>query len=130
MCVKSYTQQVDQQVVMTSILVITRNRSTGRAEYRMQTVADNTTVQQSKPPNVQNIPTVVPKIGDTRDVPFNVWCEMHRHQLRRMVRYIRSRLSHGEGVWSLWDWEGLASSLAQFAYKTSANRHKATPSIV
>lgn len=112
------------------MMSIARNNDNGNAEYCMTHGTDRETVKRT---DTQNRP--IPA-KDNRDVPFPEWCTAHRHQLRRMVRFICSR--HGGQVHGqvqgdgdlIWDWDGLESSLARYAYSTSANRRKATPSII
>lgn len=54
-----------------------------------------------------------------------------------MLRYVRCRLTHRDQEGCVepdtqqgWDWRGMARSLARYAYSTSENRHRASPSIV
>lgn len=66
--------------------------------------------------------------ADPRDLSFADWADSSHHDLRRMLRYLRSRMSHGHGHGHI-DWDGVALSLARYVYATSANRHKTNPAI-
>lgn len=109
-------------------LLITRDRTSGKAQFR---VVQGQVVGQGQAGLGEGWAgqTERPRTHDARDVRFPAWCEMHGDQLRRMLRYLRCRLSHVEGTAS-WDWEGVAACLSRYVYATSANRRKLTPSIV
>lgn len=112
------------------MLLISRNNITGHAEYRVvKHPAPHPTATATA------IPTPKP-VRDTRDVPFATWCETHHHQLRRMLRYMQSRLACGTDernpgldIGVGWDWDGITLSLARYVYSTSENRRRTTPSI-
>lgn len=116
------------------MLIIVRDPASGRARYSVVASPPAST----QPGDLQTTPRI--RTRDVRDVPFDVWCETHRAQLRRMLRFLRARLSRGQVVVrddnqdkqaaGGWDWEGMAASLARYVYATSENRRKATPSVV
>lgn len=102
------------------LLTIRRDTHTGHANY----VVDGSSPIDLPLPTDTAKSMVPHRPGEPRDVPFHEWCDANRHDLRRMVRFVRSRMSHG-GI----DWDGVAQSLARYAYATSGNRHKSTPAI-
>lgn len=104
------------------MLLIERDTVTGRATFSMLHQELHETPMQATP-----ISPTTPL--DKRDVEFLEWCDVHHHQLRRMLRFMQNRLVQVESDLT-WDWDGLESSLARYAYSTSENRRKATPSII
>lgn len=109
------------------MMIISRNTRTGHAQYKVIDMDTDSQITDSYSEDL-DLPTVRPIITrDPRDVPFTLWCETHRHQLRRMLRCMRHRLTPG-GQGAGWDWDKIGASLARYVYATSDNRRKTTPS--
>lgn len=96
-----------------------RDRLTGHATYMVEGTHDAPT--RDFDATVIHVPH---RPGDPKLVPFDEWCEANQNDLRRMLRYVRSRMPNAH-----LDWDGVARSLSRFTYTTSVNRKKASPAI-
>ena len=65
----------------------------------------------------------MPRLRQPNIMPFDDWRKRHAYLLWSMHRCLRLRTgtAHGNVVW---DWDGVMTDLARYAYQTSVNRYR------